>query len=205
MSDIIIELCIRLILYGIREALDYYELEDLFDLLKLILKLSILLLTTILTYYLFEPFSSIPPYYQTITEKPFKYISFKFFTYRIYRYYSLGILYWLILWLVLRISTSFLFNLYIQLHTFFITGLILTIPITKEFSIHYSKYRILNSISICLYLQCIDYFMPVKEWPGSIFKIINYVLSYILDDKYHSFIERKSFGLGTHPKSVKNE
>ena len=196
MSDIIFELFIRLILYGIGMAFDLAlelsGIEDIFDFLKLILKLSILLLTTMLTYYLFEPSSSIPPYYQTITEKPFKYISYKFFTYRIYRYYSLGILYWLILWLVLRISTSFLFNLYIQLHTFFITGLILTIPLTKEFSTNYSKYRILNSISICLYLQCIDYFMPVKEWPGSILKLINYVLSYILDDKYHSFYREEA-------------
>jgi hypothetical protein len=186
----------RLLVYGIGMAfdlaLDLSGIEDIFGFLKVILKISTLLLTTILTYHLFEPSSPIPAYYLTIREKPFNYISYKLFTYRIYRYYCLGILYWLYLWLVLRISTSFLFNLYIQLLTFFMTGLILTIPLTKEFSTDYSKYRILNSISICLYLQCIDYYLPVKEWPGSILKLINYILSYILNNKYHSFYKRNN-------------
>lgn len=192
MSDILFELFARLILYGIgmafELALDLLGIEDAFSLFKFILKISILLLTTLLTYYLFEPSSSIPSYYLTITEKPFKYISYKFFTYRIYRYYSLSILYWLYLWLVFSISISFLFNLYIQLLTFFITGLILTIPLTKEFSTNYSKYRILNSISICIYLQTIDYFLPIKEWPGSILKLINSTLSYIFDNKYSFYL-----------------
>lgn len=181
MADVLIEIVFRVTCLIISEAFEgsFNSLSELIILMKYLFVFTLSLIGIFITYSLFEPNSLILPSYSTISERPFKYVSYKFFTYRIYRYYFLGITYWIYLWIVLKYSTTYIINRLTQLLTFWITGLILSIPLTKEFSINYSRNRVLNSISICIYLEAIHYFIPVKEWPEIISSGISLIVEYI--------------------------